>query len=206
MGKTTLIKLLLRLYNIQCGDISIGETNIDKIKLKSLRENISLVSQETFLFDGTIGENISYPNLDQSDDSILQAIELSQCNEFIDCFPKGIDTIIGERGQKLSVGQKQRIAIARAILKDPSILIFDEATSSVDNKTEFLIQKSLKQISKGRTTIAIAHRLSTIRNADNILVLSEGNVIEQGTHDELRRLGGLYSQLSDLQEKGLASI
>ena len=199
VGKTTLIKLLLRLYDLQSGSINIGTNNINDITLKSLRENIALVSQETFLFDGTISDNISYPNFDAKFEDIKSVSKLSQCDEFIDRFPLGYDTIIGERGQRLSVGQKQRISIARAIIKDPSILIFDEATSSVDNKTENLIQKSLKEISKNRTTIAIAHRLSTIRNADQILVLENGKIIESGTHDELVSLKGNYKNLWDLQ-------
>tara|TARA_Y100001968_G_scaffold221987_1_gene204839 strand:+ start:229 stop:2010 length:1782 start_codon:yes stop_codon:yes gene_type:complete len=199
VGKTTLIKLLLRLYNIKSGKICIGDNNIDDISLKSLRENIALVSQETFLFDGSIADNISYPNLDVDLDDIKKVANLSQCNEFIDKFSNGYNTIVGERGQRLSVGQKQRIAIARAILKNPSIIIFDEATSSVDNKTEHLIQKSLTEIAKDRTTIAIAHRLSTIRNADLILVLDEGKIIESGTHNELLSSGGSYKYLWDLQ-------
>ena len=151
------------------------------------------------MFDGTISDNISYPNLDAKFEDVKSVSKLSQCDEFIDRFPLGYDTIIGERGQRLSVGQKQRISIARAIIRDPSILIFDEATSSVDNKTENLIQKSLKEISKNRTTIAIAHRLSTIRNADQILVLENGKIIESGTHDELVALKGNYKNLWDLQ-------
>ncbi len=198
-GKTTLIKLILRLYNLNNGEIKIGNQNISDISLKSLRENISLVSQETFLFDGTIKDNISYPKSSLSLEQIKKAARLSQCNEFIDKLPGGYETIIGERGQRLSVGQKQRIAIARAILKNPSIIIFDEATSSVDNKTEYLIQKALKEIARDRTTIAIAHRLSTIRNADQILVLDEGSIIESGSHDELINLDGSYKYLWDLQ-------
>ena len=199
VGKTTLIKLLLRLYNINSGEILIGDKNINNISLRSLRKNIALVSQETFLFDGSIADNISYPNLGVDLNHIKRVAKLSQCDEFIDRFPDGYNTIIGERGERLSVGQKQRIAIARAILKNPSIIIFDEATSSVDNKTEHLIQKSLKEISKGRTTIAIAHRLSTIRNADLILVLDDGMIIETGTHDELVSLNSNYKYLWDLQ-------
>ena len=198
-GKTTLIKLILRLYNLTNGEIKIGNQNISNISLRSLRENISLVSQETFLFDGTIKDNISYPKSSLSLEQIKKAARLSQCDEFIDKLPEGYETIIGERGQRLSVGQKQRIAIARAILKNPSIIIFDEATSSVDNKTEYLIQKALKEIARDRTTIAIAHRLSTIRNADQILVLDEGSIIESGSHDELINLDGSYKYLWDLQ-------
>ena len=198
-GKTTLVKLLLRLYEIDSGKIVIGDHSISSLSLKSLRDNISLVSQETYLFDGTIKDNISYPNRDVDFNKIINAAKLSQCEEFISQFEDGYDTIVGERGQKLSVGQKQRISIARSILKDPSILIFDEATSSVDNKTEYLIQKALNEISKGRTTIAIAHRLSTIRNADQIVVLEDGKVLENGTHEELVSNNGKYRYLWDLQ-------
>ena len=205
VGKTTLIKLLLRLYDIDSGEIRIKDNNINDISLESLRKNIALVSQETFLFDGSIADNISYPDINRDLADIKNVSRLSQCDEFIDRFPHGYDTIIGERGQRLSVGQKQRIAIARAILKDPSILIFDEATSSVDNKTEYLIQKSLKEISKNRTTIAIAHRLSTIRNADLILVLDDGKIIESGTHDILIESNGNYKHLWDLQTGQLNS-
>ena len=167
-----------------------------------MRENIALVSQETFLFDGTILDNISYPNLNAKFEDIKSVSKLSQCDEFIDRFPLGYDTIIGERGQRLSVGQKQRISIARAIIKDPSILIFDEATSSVDNKTENLIQKSLKEISKNRTTIAIAHRLSTIINADKILVFENGELVDAGKHDDLIESSRTYKNLYQLQFKG----
>ena len=199
VGKTTLIKLLLRLYNTNSGEVLIGDKNINNISLHSLRKDIALVSQETFLFDGSIADNISYPNSDVDLKKIKEVASLSQCDEFIDRFSNGYNTIIGERGQRLSVGQKQRIAIARAILKDPSIIIFDEATSSVDNKTEYLIQKSLKEIAKNRTTIAIAHRLSTIRNADLILVLDDGKIIESGNHNELLSLNGSYRYLWNLQ-------
>ena len=189
----------MRLYEIDSGKIVIGDHSISSLSLKSLRDNISLVSQETYLFDGTIKDNISYPNRDVDFNKIINAARLSQCEEFISQFEDGYDTIVGERGQKLSVGQKQRISIARSILKDPSILIFDEATSSVDNKTEYLIQKALNEISKGRTTIAIAHRLSTIRNADQIVVLEDGKVLENGTHEELVSNNGKYRYLWDLQ-------
>jgi len=199
VGKTTLVKLLLRLYDVDSGKILIGDNDISKISLQSLRKDIALVSQEIFLFDGTISDNISYPYSDIDINEIKNVAKLSQCEEFIDKFPNGYDTVIGERGQRLSVGQKQRIAIARAILKNPSVLIFDEATSSVDNKTEYLIQKSLKEISRHRTTIAIAHRLSTIRNADMILVLDKGKIVESGTHEKLIKLNGNYRYLWDLQ-------
>ena len=198
-GKTTIIKLLLRFYNIQYGNILIGSQNINNINLDNLRENIGYVSQEIFLFDGTIKENICYPEMDYNETALKIACQKSQCNEFIDKLPNKYNTMIGERGQKLSVGQKQRIAIARAIYKNPPIIIFDEATSAVDNETELLIQKALNDISKDRTTIVIAHRLSTVRNADNIIVVGNGNIIESGNHDKLINLKGVYKQLWDIQ-------
>ena len=199
VGKTTLIKLLLRFYNTESGTIKFGNLNINDIELISLRTKIGLVNQEIFLFDGLIKNNICYPNINPIQDSILSAAKDSQSLEFIEKLSNGFDTLLGERGQKLSVGQKQRLGIARALYKNPDILIFDEATSSVDNETEYLIQKALKDISKNRTTIVIAHRLSTIRNADKIIVLGNQNIVEQGTHQELIDKNGLYSQLWNIQ-------
>ena len=199
IGKTTLIKLLLRFYEPKSGEILIGENNISKLKINSLRSHIGLVSQEIFLFDGTVKENMIYPLSDVSDSVLDNVSSLSQAKEFIDNLPMGYDTLIGERGIRLSVGQKQRISIARALIRDPSILIFDEATSSVDNKTEYLIQKALNEISKDRTTLVIAHRLSTIRNADQILVIDDGKLIEYGTHEVLLSENGIYKYLWDLQ-------
>ena len=198
-GKTTIIKLLLRLYDVKSGDIYIGDQKIEEISLSSLRENIGFVNQEVHLFDGSIRENIAYPNIPNSIDKINKAAKISQSYEFISQLTKGLDTQIGERGQKLSVGQKQRLTIARALYKDPSILVFDEATSSVDNETERLIQRALEEISKNRTTIIIAHRLSTIRNADKIIVLEKGQIIESGTHEELTRIDSFYNQLWQIQ-------
>ncbi len=198
-GKTTIIKLLLRFYDPTNGTIKIGKTDIKNIKLKNLRENIGYVSQEIFMFDGTITDNIAYPNTTNNMKDVMHAAKQSQAHEFIDKLPDKYDTMIGERGQKLSAGQKQRIAIARAIYKNPPILIFDEATSSVDNETELLLQKALNQISKNRTTIVIAHRLSTVRNSDNIFVIGENNIIENGTHDELTKINGVYKKLWDIQ-------
>ena len=198
-GKTTIIKLLLNFYNIQKGEILIGDKNITDINIENLRQNIGYVSQEIFLFDGTIKENICYPEMDYNDTALKIACQKSQCKEFIDKLPNKYNTMIGERGQKLSVGQKQRIAIARAIYKNPPIIIFDEATSAVDNETELLIQKAIHDISKDRTTIVIAHRLSTVRNADNIIVVGNGNIIESGNHDKLIGLNGVYKQLWDIQ-------
>ena len=198
-GKTTLIKLLLRLYDTQNGTISIGEQNIKSLNLKSLRENIGFVNQEIHLFDGTIKENIAYPSSNFKMDEIYKAAEISHALEFIEKLPNGFDTIIGERGQRLSVGQKQRLTIARALFKNPPILIFDEATSSVDNETEQLIKLALENISKDRTTIIIAHRLSTVRNADHIIVLDNGKIVESGHHNELLNLSGIYNHLWQIQ-------
>ena len=198
-GKTTIIKLLLRFYDYTGGYISIGEHKIQNIKLKNLRENIGYVSQDIFMFDGTIKENIGYPDIKLDESKIKKAADLSQCLEFIEKLPNKYDTLIGERGQKLSSGQKQRIAIARAIYKDPPILIFDEATSAIDNETEHLIQIAIKEISKNRTTIVIAHRLSTIRNADNIIVIGNSKIIEQGNHNKLIDDNKNYKKLWDIQ-------
>ncbi len=198
-GKTTIIKLLLRFYDPQKGDILIGNTNIKNIKLKNLRENIGYVSQDIFMFDGSIKENIIYPETEFNNKKVEEAAKLSQCLEFINKLPDKYDTPIGERGQKLSSGQKQRIAIARAIYKNPPILIFDEATSAIDNETEHLIKVALNEISKNRTTIVIAHRLSTVRNADNIIVIGDGNIIEEGNHNELIKNKNSYKKLWDIQ-------
>ena len=199
VGKTSLVKLMLRLYDSQNGDIFIGDKNIKDLRLKNLRENIGLVSQDTFLFDGSIEDNIVYPEKNPDLDQMRYVSDLSQSSEFIDQFPDKFDTLIGERGVRLSGGQRQRLAIARALYKNPSILIFDEATSSIDNHTESLIQKSMKDICKDRTAIIIAHRLSTIRNANKIFVLDQGSVLENGTHNELISNNGLYKKLWDVQ-------
>ena len=198
-GKTTIIKLLLRFYNIKTGEIYLGNQNIADIKINNLRKNIGYVSQDIFLFDGTIKENICYPELESNESDLKIACQKSQSKEFIDKLPDKYETRIGERGQKLSAGQKQRIAIARAIYKNPPIIIFDEATSAVDNETEQLIQKALNDISKDRTTIVIAHRLSTIRNADNVIVVGNGNIIESGNHNELIQVKGVYEHLWNIQ-------
>ena len=199
-GKTTLAKLLLRLYDPSSGSIKIGDHNIKDMSISSLRNKIGVVNQETFLFDGTIRNNISYGNSDYSEEDIVLAADQSQCTEFISSLRDGYDTIIGERGQKLSGGQKQRLAIARAIIRKPDILIFDEATSSVDNKTERLIQKSFLDIKQDRTMIIIAHRLSTIRNCDNIFVVKHSQIHEQGTHDQLmKKSDSFYAELWNIQ-------
>ena len=179
-GKTTIAKLLLRLYELQDGDIYIGGHSIANLSIDYLREKIGIVSQESFLFDASIYDNITYGVKEPKKVEVEQAIEKSQCNEFIDKLPDGLDTVVGERGQILSGGQRQRISIARTLIRNPEVIIFDEATSSVDNKTEQLIQKAIFEIIKERTSIIIAHRLSTIRNCQNIFVLDDGKIIEQG--------------------------
>ena len=199
-GKTTLAKLLLRLYDPSKGSIMVGDYDIKNISIESLRNKIGVVNQETFLFDGSIRKNIAYGNKECTEADIIRAAEQSQCTEFISSLSDGYDTIIGERGQKLSGGQKQRLAIARAIVRQPDILIFDEATSSVDNNTERLIQKSFTDIKQDRTMIIIAHRLSTIRNCDNIFVIKNSCVHEQGTHDQLMQKGdSFYAELWNIQ-------
>jgi ATP-binding cassette subfamily B protein len=205
-GKSTLVKLLLRLYAVQEGSISLDGSPIDEIRLEDLRGSMALVSQDVFLFHGTVRENIVYGSWDATDDQIERAARLAEAHEFIGRLPRRYETIVGERGQKLSGGQRQRIAIARAILKDPRVLILDEATSAVDNETEAAIQRSLEQITRGRTTLAIAHRLSTVRRADRICVLEQGRIVELGTHDELTGLGGLYAALWRVQTGGGVAV
>jgi ATP-binding cassette subfamily B protein len=198
-GKSTLIKLLLRLYEINSGKILYDNAELKDFKLSTLREKIGLVSQDVFLFEGTVFENIAYGNLNATEEDIWDAAKQSEAIDFINDLPNKENTIVGERGQKLSGGQRQRISIARAILKNPEILILDEATSSVDNETEAAIQRSLDVLKQDRTVIVIAHRLSTIRNADCIYVLENGVVTETGTHDELVNLGGVYTGLWSVQ-------
>ena len=199
-GKTTIAKLLLRFYDPKFGSIKIGNTDIKNISTSDLRKNIGFVSQEIFLIDGTIKENILYSHMGYDEKALIDAATKSQAHEFISKLPNGYDTLVGERGQKLSVGQKQRLAIARAIYKNPPILIFDEATSAVDNHTERLIQEAISEISKGRTTIVIAHRLSTIRHADRIIVIDNSKIIEDDKHDNLVEIdNGFYANLWKIQ-------
>ncbi len=198
-GKSTLIKLILRLYDSTSGEIKFDGKNIKDLELDSLRKKIGLVSQDIFLFEGTVFENIAYGNLDANDEEVWEAARLSESDKFINQLPNKENTIVGERGQKLSGGQRQRISIARAILKNPEILILDEATSAVDNETEAAIQRSINTLKKGRTVIAIAHRLSTIRNAEIIYVLEEGKVVESGNHEGLLEINGVYSKLWSVQ-------
>ena len=198
-GKSTLVNLLPAFYEATGGAITIDGQGIAATSLESLRKNISVVSQEPFLFNGTVGENIAYGNLDADAEKITEAAQAANCFEFIRELTDGFDTHVGERGVRLSVGEKQRISIARALLKDSPILILDEATASVDTATERLIQQALERLMSGRTTFVIAHRLSTIRDADQILVLKNGRVIERGPHDELVRQQGLYARLARIQ-------
>ncbi|CAA9572898.1 Efflux ABC transporter, permease/ATP-binding protein slr2019 [uncultured Synechococcales cyanobacterium] len=198
-GKSTLVKLLLRLYEIQAGTITLDGIDLRELKLQDLRACIGLVSQDVFLFHGSVAENIAYGSFDASPEQIIAAAQIAEADEFIRQLPQGYETIVGERGQKLSGGQRQRLAIARALLKNPPILILDEATSAVDNETEAAIQRSLERITVNRTTIAIAHRLSTVRNADCIYVMEQGQLIEQGRHEQLLAQGGMYASLWRVQ-------
>ncbi|OLP16743.1 ABC transporter [Leptolyngbya sp. 'hensonii'] len=198
-GKSTLVKLLLRLYEIQSGIITLDGVDIRELDLRDLRRAIGWVSQDVFLFHGTVLENILYGSPEATLSEAITAAKVAEAHEFIQQLPWGYDTIVGERGQKLSGGQRQRVAIARAILKNPPILILDEATSAVDNETEAAIQRSLERITQNRTTIAIAHRLSTIRNADCIYVMEQGELVEQGRHEKLLEQNGIYASLWRVQ-------
>jgi ATP-binding cassette subfamily B protein len=198
-GKSTLVKLILRLYEVQYGQIYLDGIELTNLNLKDLRRAIGLVSQDVFLFHGTVAENIAYGTFETSEREIVNAAKIAEAHEFIAQLPEGYKTIVGERGQKLSGGQRQRIAIARAVLKNPPILILDEATSAVDNETEAAIQRSLERITKNRTTIAIAHRLSTVRNADCIFVMEQGQVVESGQHEQLIEHDGIYASLWRVQ-------
>lgn len=199
-GKSTIIKLLSGLYPFQSGDILIDGKSIKDYNVTALRKNFGTVPQDTILFGGTIRENIAYGKTNATEDEIITAAQKANAWNFIDSFPEKLDTIVGERGIKISGGQKQRLAIARAILRDPKILILDEATSALDSESELLVKEALDELMKNRTTFIIAHRLSTIREADEILVINKGKIVEQGTHDDLSDMeGGIYSNLLRLQ-------
>jgi len=198
-GKTTMINLICRFYDVSEGNLRIDEVDIRKIRLKDLRSQIGVVPQESFLFSGTISENISYGNPNATPEEIMRAAKAANAHDFIMKFPDGYDTEVGERGARLSGGERQRIAIARAVLRDPKILILDEATSSVDTETESQIQEALARLIKNRTTFAIAHRLSTLRNSDRLFVLEEGKCTEVGTHNELLEKKGVYYKLVQMQ-------
>jgi len=205
-GKSTVVKLLLRLYDPAAGTVSIDGVDVRELSLPSLRGAIGLVSQDVFLFDGTARENIAYGDPGAPAEAVERAARLAEAHDFLEGLPQGYDTIVGERGQKLSGGQRQRLSIARAILRDPAILVLDEATSAVDNETEAAIQRSLETVARGRTTLVIAHRLSTVRHADRIHVLEDGRVSEAGTHDELVAAGGLYAALWRVQTGEAATV
>lgn len=198
-GKTTLCHLIPHFYNITSGSIKIDGQNINDITLASLRKNIGIVQQDIYLFNASIKDNILYGRLDATDEEVIEAAKRANIHDYILSMPEGYDTIIGERGVRLSGGQKQRLSIARVFLKNPPILILDEATSALDNTTEILIQQALDELCKGRTTLVVAHRLSTIKNADEIAVISEGKIIEQGDHETLMKENGVYASLYNLQ-------
>lgn len=192
-GKSTLMKLLLRFYDPSAGEVRIDGQPIGEVSLESLRQAIGLVSQDVYLFEGSIRDNIAYGKPDASEEAVIEAARTAEAWEFIQALPQGLDTAVGERGVRLSGGQRQRLSLARALLKDPPILVLDEATSAVDNETEAAIQRSLAKIGHGRTVIMIAHRLSTIVHADEIVVVDGGRVVEQGSHAELLQRGGRYA-------------
>ena len=194
-GKTTLCNLIPRFYEAESGEILLDGKNIKDITLRSLRSNIGVVAQDVYLFSGTIRDNLIYGKADATDEELIEACKKAGAHEFISALPDGYNTYTGERGVKLSGGQKQRISIARVFLKNPPVLLLDEATSALDNESEKLVQESLERLAKGRTTLTIAHRLTTIRNADEIVVLTEDGIAEQGSHSELMQKGGIYSNM-----------
>jgi len=198
-GKSTVVNLIPRFYDVTGGRITIDGIDIRDVTLSSLRRNIGIVQQDIFLFTASIRDNIAYGEVEASEEDIITAAKVAQIHDFIESLPDGYDTLVGERGVTLSGGQKQRVAIARTLLLDPPILMFDDSTSSVDTETEYLIQQALRELMKGRTTFVIAQRLRTVRNADQILVLKDGEVAERGTHAELLEKGGIYREIYDLQ-------
>jgi ATP-binding cassette subfamily B protein len=198
-GKSTLLKLLLRFHDVQGGSLRLDGVDVRELRTGDLRRAIGLVSQDVFLFHGSVRENIAYGAPDAPLEEVVEAARVAEAEDFVRALPQGYETVVGERGQKLSGGQRQRISIARAVLKDPPILVLDEATSAVDNETEAAIQRSLARVSRGRTTIVVAHRLSTVRHADRIYLLQDGAVAEVGTHEELVAKDGAYAALWRVQ-------
>ena len=198
-GKTTICHLLPRFYKNENGSILIDGVDINTVTVKSLRQNIGIVQQDIYLFNASMRDNILYGKPDATESEVIEAAKRANIHDYIMSLPNGYDTEIGERGVRLSGGQKQRLSIARVFLKNPPILILDEATSALDNTTEILIQQSLDELCSGRTTIVVAHRLSTIKNADEIAVVSDGKIMEQGTHEQLIKENNLYSELYNLQ-------
>jgi ATP-binding cassette subfamily B protein len=199
VGKTTLCSLIPRFYEVTKGEILLDGQNIRDIRLSSLRRNIGIVQQDVYLFAGTVADNIRYGKVDASQQEIIEAAKKANAHDFIMALPDGYDTDIGQRGVKLSGGQKQRLSIARVFLKNPPVIIFDEATSSLDNESEKAVQDSLERLSDNRTTLVIAHRLSTVRNAQRIVVLTDTGIDEQGTHEALIELDGVYASLYNMQ-------
>ena len=198
-GKSTVVKLLLRLYDVDGGAIEIDGQDLRDVTRDSLRRAIGYVGQEPFMFSGSVRDNVAYGAFDASDEEIVAATKAAEAHEFVTALPDGYDTTVGERGVKLSGGQRQRLAIARAVLRDPDILVFDEATSDVDTETEYLIQRSLDDLTADRTTFVIAHRLSTVKDADRIVVVEGGRVTEMGSHEDLLDADGLYAHLWRVQ-------
>ena len=200
-GKTTICNLLPRFYLCDSGKITINGTDINDVSTRTLRGNIAVVAQDVFLFSGSVRDNITYGSPDKSEAEMILAAKRANIHDYVMSLPNGYDTEVGERGVKLSGGQKQRISIARAFLKNPPILILDEATSALDNMTEMQVQQALSELSMGRTTLIVAHRLSTVKNADEIIVVTDGEITERGSHKELVSLGGIYAELYRYQFK-----
>lgn len=198
-GKTTICSLIPRFYDATAGEVLVDGQNVKDLQLHSLRDAIGVVQQDVYLFDGTIADNIRYGKWDATEEEIMDAVRKANLQDLIDSLADGLETQVGEKGTRLSGGQKQRISIARLFLKDPKILILDEATSALDNESEAVIQRSLRDLARGRTCLTIAHRLSTIQNADEILVVDDGGIAERGTHEELMKKNGIYARYCRIQ-------